>query len=103
MNQKEAYSKGRDNGYDAVLPYYGPSELPHTPSAANKADWKMDEVREEAWESEQGARQYAEFSYFASEMNRERPEWRMEALWDKYEEGVGVGIRRGLRERGYDV
>ena len=99
MNQREAYYRGRDNGEDAAE--Y--AELPWTAAQANATSRKMDEVLEETWESEQGARQYAGFAYFAYEMNQAQPDWRMEALWDKYEEGVAVGIRKGLRKKGYDA
>lgn len=50
-----------------------------------------------AFESEQNARSYSPFEFFAHDINETGD--RAEDLWEAYEEGVAVGIKSGLKER----
>ena len=106
MDQKEAYAIGRDAGYQAATYMDWTEEIPFVlsteqgiedPSQADKGE--LQEAAEfAAWDVEQNARQYSSFQHVAYEFNNAEPEWRMEGLWDKYDEGVGVGIRKGVRK-----
>ena len=50
-----------------------------------------------AFESEQNARQFSPFEFFAHDVNETGD--RAEGLWESYDEGVGIGIRKGLQKR----
>jgi hypothetical protein len=103
MNQKEAYEQGKANGYsaasylDAEAIQIASEDLDYgDPDFLDKEE--LEEVAESAaWEGEQSARQYSGFAGFAAEINN-GPESRFEGLWDKYEEGVIVGVKKGVRE-----
>ncbi|MFH1865035.1 MAG: hypothetical protein ABIK85_04060, partial [Candidatus Eisenbacteria bacterium] len=75
MNKREARSEGVAAGYQAGL---------------------YNDTEEDAFEAEENARQYSPFEFLASEMNRSRDP---DGLWDAYDEGVAVGVRKALRER----
>ena len=103
MNQKEAYEQGKANGYSAAS-YLGAEAIQIASEDLGYGDpdfldkEELEEVAESAaWEGEQNARQYSSFAGFAAEINN-GPESRFEGLWDKYEEGVTVGVKKGVRE-----
>lgn len=50
-----------------------------------------------AYQAEQNARQYTPFEFFASACNKSGE--RAEGLWQAYESGVGVGIRKAIAAR----
>jgi hypothetical protein len=102
MNQQDAYDQGKANGYSSAS-YLDDDAIRLTSDEMGYGDPdfldkpELEEVAESAaWEGEQNARQYAGFSYFAMEINQSGD--RAEGLWEKYEEGVGVGIRKGVAE-----
>jgi hypothetical protein len=102
MNQKEAYDRGRSNGYSAAT-YLDADAIRW---ASDELDYGDPEFLEEpeleevagyaAHLGEGNARDYAGFSYFAMEINRSGD--RAEGLWEKYDKGVAVGIDKGVRE-----
>ena len=116
MSQKEAYEYGKEQGLSTAQ-YFDPSpEI--------DLDLPLKEIREElvmeCHEAEHHSRQYSPWEFFASSMNEhqtfqsfelevgdfvkrsEDPDdaaWRIQKLWEKYEDGVTVGIQKGLRLR----
>lgn len=87
MNQKEAKTHGIDQGYAAGI--YGTDE------AKNEEDFIS-----EAFESEQNARSFSPFEFFAYEVNCCNGD-RSDGLWDAYDDGVMVGINKALKERSF--
>ena len=103
MNQKEAYEQGKANGYQAAS-YLDDEAITDASDEMNYGDPDVldkDELEEvaqaAAYAGEQNAREYSGFAGFAAEINN-GPESRFEGLWEKYEEGVSVGIRAGVKE-----
>ena len=101
MNQKEAYDAGRSAGYDAAI-YQDPADSLATAAyegvyigAPDQGDL-LEAIEYLAFDGEQNARQYAEFSYLAGDINSSGD--RAEGLWEKYDEGVSVGITKGARQ-----
>ena len=103
MNQKEAYEQGKENGYSAAS-YLDDESIQIVSGLMGYGDpdfldkEELEEVAQAAaGEGEQNGRQYSGFAGFAAEINN-GPESRFEGLWEKYEEGVTVGINKGVRE-----
>ena len=101
MNQREAKDYGIDQGYNAAI-YTEVREYDKHGAGCECDPNNDDKVCEEclslaAFESEQNARQYSPFEIFASEINELGD--RSEGLWNVYEEGVEIGIKRGIKER----
>jgi hypothetical protein len=101
MNQKEAYDAGRNAGYNAAI-YQDPAESLETAAMEGTylgtpdKDDLLGAIEYLAFDGEQNARQYAEFSYVAGDINNSGD--RAEGLWEKYDEGVSVGITKGARQ-----
>lgn len=93
MNQKEAKEYGRDQGYNAGL--YGTEDIDPN-DYSTKEDYE-DALMEEAFESEIHSRQFSPWEHIAKEINSAKPDWRVDGLWDAYEEGVELGIKEAIR------
>ena len=102
MNQKEAYEQGKANGYQAATFAVdsvedSADELFGLPYEALEQEDYEEALYHAAYGNEQHARQYSGFAGFAAEINN-GPESRFEGLWEKYDEGVTVGINKGVKE-----
>ena len=96
MTQKEAYDLGRRLGFEAA--YWttveeAAADLYQDDTTRATLRDRMEEI---AWERENNARDFSPWEHYAADINRSEPEWRVEGLWEKYEEGVGVGIRKAV-------
>ncbi len=81
---REAYQKGIDAG--EVSAWATQAAF----SGKGKEDWEQ-----RAIESEQHSRQYSPFEFLAQDLN-EHPV--PDRAWEEYEKGVGVGVRRYIRQ-----
>jgi|7_EtaG_2_1085326.scaffolds.fasta_scaffold48151_2 hypothetical protein len=103
MNQKEAYEQGKANGYEAAIHVTdediedAEEEIFGTVPRAGSPVRRLQALEHAAYENEDNARQYSGFAGFAAEINN-GPESRIEGLWESYEQGVTVGINKGVRE-----
>jgi hypothetical protein len=111
MNQQEAYDHGKANGYTAAS-YLDDEEVKDAVENLYDADFISEHGLDKgdlatnrmarmahiwaAWDNEENARQYSPFEVFAHEINMSGN--RAEGLWEKYEDGVRVGINQGVRE-----
>ena len=105
MNQREAYERGKENGY-AAAEYLDDEQIKDAVENLYQADFISEHGLDKedlafaasiaAWENEKNARSYSPFEFFAHEINMSGN--RAEGLWEKYEEGVTVGINKGVRE-----
>ncbi len=102
MNQQEAYDHGKANGYaaasylDADAIGWASDELGYgDPDALDKQEFE-EVAQSAAYEGELNARSYSPFEFFAHDINMSGN--RAEGLWEKYAEGVTVGINKGVKE-----
>jgi hypothetical protein len=93
MNQKEAREQGKHYGYQAGL--YGVDDI--DPSDYDSKEDYKDALLEAAWESEQHARQFSPWEFVAHEINSAQPDWRVDGLWEAYDTGVEIGIKKGIK------
>lgn len=84
MTKKEAYEAGRDIGYEIAM------------DADFDDDMTFDEMESEAYEIEENARQFSPWEFLAHDINSSRYP---DELWEEYDRGVSVGVRKGLRKR----
>ena len=102
MNQQEAYDHGKANGYEAALSHSVDSvedsadELFGLPYEALEQEDYEEALYHAAYAGEQNARSYSPFEFFAHDINMSGN--RAEGLWEKYEDGVRVGINEGVKE-----
>jgi hypothetical protein len=100
MNQREAKEYGIDQGYSAVQ-YCDVSDIDQSEANCECLETGKGACKDcltyGAFESEQNARQYSPFEFFAHEINSTGD--RAEGLWEAYDQGVAIGIKRGLKDR----
>lgn len=98
MNQKEAREHGRDAGL-AAAKYTEASPEDKREAGCDCADGQEchECLTRAAFESESNARQYSPWEFLAHDINSSGD--RSEGLWEAYDKGVEVGIRKGVRER----
>ncbi len=98
MNQKEAYDLGKRLGYEAGV-YMDLEQVLDSAHEVALPPYTKDDIQETfeylASDNEGNARQYSPWEHYASEMNAAGD--RTEGLWEKYEEGVEVGIRQAAQ------
>ena len=86
MNQREAYDHGVDRGYEAGTDGEFTDEM--------LSD--VDAFQDEAFEIENHSRCFSPFEFFANDINDCGD--RADGLWEAYDNGVGVGIRKAWKE-----
>lgn len=96
MNKQDAKANGVQQG-SAAIRYCEVSETDKREANCDCESVCEDCLTSAAYESEMNARQYSPFEFFAAEMNKD--ENRSDGLWSAYDEGVRIGIRRGLKSR----
>jgi hypothetical protein len=91
MNKRIAYEEGVNNGYEIARSNACEGEYQlTTEEGREKFISDMHEIESDHF------RQFTPFEFFASDVNKCGD--RAEGLWDEYDRGVGVGIRKVLRE-----
>lgn len=83
MNQKTAKLHGIDNGYTSAETNY-------------KEGVTAEALTEEAFEGEMNGRDFSPFEFLAHDINETGD--RAEGIWDAYDDGVAIGIKRFIRE-----
>lgn len=98
MTKQDAYYNGRDNGLAAVK-YCEVYDNDIREAGCNHGHLEAckDCLTSAAFDSEQNARQYTPFEFLAAEINAQGD--RADGLWDSYDKGVAVGIKKGLTAR----
>ena len=99
MNQQDAKDYGIQQGLAAIR-YCEVSDEDIQEAGCDHEDNETvcdDCLTSAAYDSEMNARQYSPFEFFAHDINETGD--RAEGLWSAYDEGVGVGIKRGLEQR----
>jgi len=100
MNQRTAYAMGRDRGL-----FFAEVEITEEQEKAREdidalSSIELNDLQEDilnaAYESESEGRSFTPFEFTAHELN-EYPN--SEGLWGSYEEGVNMGIKKGLKAR----
>lgn len=97
MTKREAYEEGREQGHSAAL-YTKIGDSDRREAGCDHASGECREcLTSAAFESEQNARQSSPWEFLAHDINDD--EDHSEGLWDAYDKGVAVGVKRGVRER----
>lgn len=100
MNQREAREYGIEQG-SAAIRYCEVSDIDQREANCECGETSKaaceDCLASAAYESEQNARQYSPFEFFANDINESGD--RADGLWEAYNKGVSIGIRRGLKAR----
>ena len=99
MNKRDAKDYGIQQGRAAIR-YCEVDETDKREAGCSHDDDETvceDCLTNAAYESEMNARQFSPFEFFANDINETGD--RADGLWSAYDEGVGIGIRRGLKSR----
>jgi len=88
MNKKDSYSIGINNGYSIAECNINDYEF-------NNEDDKEKFISEMAEYESDGFRQYSPFEFYAKEFNESRYP---DSVWESYDNGVYMGIKKSLRE-----
>ncbi len=100
MNQKEAKEHGIDAGESAVA-YCEVSDVDRREASCDCKDEQACEecLSQAAFDSEMHVRDFSPYEFLAHEINTSSPSDRADGLWFAYDEGVALGIKRGLKAR----
>ncbi len=98
MNKQDARERGISEGLGSIR--Y--CEIGQEDQRESDCDCKTGQACETcltvaAYASESNARDFSPFEFFAHEINESGD--RSDGLWAAYDEGVGIGIKRGMSSR----
>lgn len=98
MNKKEVKDRGIDEGLGSIRYCEVSKEDQREAGCECKTGQACEDcLTSAAYASEMNARQFSPFEFFAHDINE--CEDRSEGLWSAYDAGVGVGIKRGMKDR----
>jgi hypothetical protein len=98
MNKQTAHEKGVANGFAAAknctVSDHDKAEASCPCPPDDEAEFCGECLGHAAFDSEQNARQFSPFEFFANDINETGD--RAESIWQAYDEGVALGIRRAM-------